>query len=129
MNYYQIADLYLRKTFEEYQIHIIGKNGEGLSGVAVDITLTSIYYKEGRLYKMSSDDKGVLHLGSLEDVEILEAKMGSSERSWKIDALKEQVSYPGRISMRSSDSIQVPVVGLGPVSLLTMVGDLVVKRT
>lgn len=129
LNYYQIADLYLRKTFEEYQIHIFGKNGEGLSGVAVDITLTSIYYKEGRLFKLSSDDKGIIYLGSLENVETLEAKMGSSRRSWKIDALREQVSYPGRISMRSSDSIQIPVVGLGPVSLLTMVGDLVVKRT
>lgn len=55
--------------------------------------------------------------------------MQSSVRSWELAKLNERVSYPDLITMRTSDSIQLPVVSPGPVSLLTMAGDIVVKRT
>lgn len=125
----KIYDLYLRKTPEEYELHILGKNGEIVSGHAVEIVLTSIYYKGEKSYKLASGSGGVIRLGNLEKANVLLAKIENSVRSWTLSKLSERVSYPHFVTMQTSSSIQLPIVGTGPCYLLTMAGDAVVKST
>lgn len=124
----RFADLYLRKTAEEYQLHVLGKNGEELSGMIAEITISLIYWTEEITDQLASDQKGVIHLGKLEAVSSLKAELRGNMRKWELESPFGRVSYPERITMRPTDSVQIPVLGTGPVFLLFLT-DTVVSCT
>lgn len=122
-----IADLYLRKTAEEYQIHVLGKNGEERSDFEVDITASSLYSSQIIKSNLQSDKNGIIHLGKLTNVKTITANIWPITRAWDLERLNMRVSYPKVLSIATSDHVQVPVVGSGPVSLLFKAGNTVVS--
>jgi len=118
VNNSRFTDLYLRKTAEEYQLHVLGKNGEVRSGHTAEIAISSIYKMEEMKYRLASDQNGVIHLGKLEAVDYLKADLGGSTRKWELGKLSGRVHYPDRIVMRASDNVEIPVLWAGPVFLL-----------
>lgn len=113
----------------------MGKTGEPKVGVTLSVMLVSKYHKDPRPEEFSTelrtDEKGAVHLGSLEGVRyvysvVKEGKVKADNRKWTL--LEEQPSfdYQRSIVILENESITLPFKGES-VSLFLEKGELFIK--
>ena len=104
-------DFYLRKAQNGYEVHALGKNGEPISGLPVEISYVTKYF-HGSLYRKAILPKsGILQFNSLKHVGILRVSVNcqsiSIVRSWLIPHEK-LLYYPTQLDIIAGETIEIP---------------------
>ncbi|KAG0054186.1 hypothetical protein BGZ83_011796 [Gryganskiella cystojenkinii] len=84
----------LRKTTKGYKVLILGKNGETRTNVPLAFTAEHPLWNEHIAFYLKSDDAGEIHLGRLDDIDVLTCT--TTSLSWKLSGRNERV-YPSNI--------------------------------
>jgi hypothetical protein len=91
---------------DEYEIHVLGKNGEAKPFYPVSIGFNHSYLGNVRK-NLVTDDQGKLYLGKLTD--ILTVTVVENNRSWRIPNMSDQWCYPGQLDTVVGGKVQIPV--------------------
>lgn len=115
-----VADLFLRKVEGGYQIQLLGRSGEPLPNMAVNLNLRRDDFRTDMLTTLRTDETGTIALGAMEGLYRVTATAPNGRRyRWVLP--EDRRVYPDTIHVHVGDVIQVPVVGAAsemPVSLL-----------
>ena len=109
-----VFDLYLRRNPEEYQIHILGKNGEPKPRIYTELSLKLHYLNSPQKVLLISNEQGIISLGKLNNVQKItaSAKLTSLSRevqaTWKIEN-GQIFKYPKTIYLGVGDKLQLPI--------------------
>ncbi|MBF0224487.1 MAG: hypothetical protein HQK76_03440 [Desulfobacterales bacterium] len=98
------------KTNESYAIDVLGKNGEPLSERSVNLALKHKDFKNLVYPVLQTDPNGRIILGSLDDIEWIEAK-GPEQTPHKWYLMSDSHNYFSLINYPAESSIFVPYMG------------------
>jgi hypothetical protein len=106
--------VFLRLTSDEYLLEVRGRNGEPVSRQRVEVTLNHLYWKEPVNQTLSTDSNGEIHLGKLEDISVLSARVTlensrPQSHSWELKSFKGKIEYPELIQLCEGDEFGIPV--------------------
>lgn len=128
-----VFDLYFQSLLNStthqthYLLKTLGKNGEPVPNVIIDIALETRYRTDSEQRTLQSDSTGVILLGHLESISRLTATARGSvavTRSWTVMSQQYQLSYPSHIYILPTEAVNFPVVLPGDKhSLLTLSND------
>jgi hypothetical protein len=104
---------YLRKIDGEYYYYVLGKNGEPIPDLSVNISLTHALYPTGSSSGTSvTDEEGKICIGKCKDVIKIsanfEGSQGYSNCEWTLPQKKETCAYPHSINVLEDESIEIP---------------------
>ena len=106
---------YLRKLRGNYYFYVLGKNGEPLSDISINFTLTHKYItSQTEVVSLSTDADGKVNLGSLTDINTVSTYFNGSNgdcySTYTINNLTERVSLPDSLNILEDEEIQLPYV-------------------
>ena len=106
---------YLRKLRGNYYFYVLGKNGEPLSDISVNFTLTHKYItSQTEVASLSTDADGKVNLWSLTNINTVSTYFNGSNgdcySTYTINNLTERVSLPDSLNIFKDEEIQLPYV-------------------
>jgi len=128
-------DLYFQSQVDQrtlehgYIVKVLGKNGETVPNVIVDIVLETIYSSYTLQSTLQSDETGTIRLGSLKEVATVRANARGNlpvARVWTTMTQQYQVSYPAHLYLLDTETLDLPVIegGVRPqAGLVTLAGS------
>lgn len=115
---------YLRKLNGEYHYYVLGKNGEPIEGLSINVNLTHALQSSTTINGTAITDKdGKVNLGALEDITRISVAIGGASgfigtnayfngnSEWVIPQKAETVVYPGSINILEDEVIEIPFSG------------------
>jgi Ca2+-binding EF-hand superfamily protein len=109
---------YLRLTPEGFVLEVRGKDGSLKDGVEVSVSQTSMKFRGGHPNpQVIRTVGGILHLGHLENVDVLAVRSaGSSVQSpsdpsstWSIESFRSKIKYPQVLNLVEGDEFTLPL--------------------
>ena len=80
----KIADAYLRQSKDGYYIELLGRTGEPIQQMGVNLQVYHKMVKRPYKVTLKTNDKGEVHLGKLKDIWSISASSNSTNRSWAL---------------------------------------------
>ncbi|KAG0092081.1 hypothetical protein BGZ92_010913 [Podila epicladia] len=96
----------LKKAAGEYEVHVLGKNGEARPNTPVQFVIAHPLRGSPLTVYLKSDDQGVVHLGPLDDGE--EVSCSTTDMEWHLSQ-QNKCAYPNDIYSAEGDDILVPL--------------------
>jgi hypothetical protein len=108
-----VSSAFLTRIDNQFLIQMRGINGEPICKQIVEVKCKSSLTSTISTEKLQTDEKGQIHLGSLENIEILTLivkKDPSSESyDWNLSSFTEKINYPSLIRLCEGDEFSLPV--------------------
>ncbi|GJJ69412.1 hypothetical protein EMPS_01758 [Entomortierella parvispora] len=114
----------LRNTSQGYKVLVLGKNGEKRTNVPLAFQVEHPLWKDHIGFHLKSDEAGEVHLGRLEDANVL--CCNTTNLSWELSGRDHHV-YPQKIHSVAGEPVVLPLTGkdlgtIRKVSLFSLSG-------
>lgn len=113
---YKFIDGYLRLTTEgQYELLVLGQNGEPQRGIKLTLSAKNRFYSENVSGQYQTDFEGKIKLGDLQDIQWLEMHIPYSPsrpsiyRSWVIRAKRVYFERPTTYELLQGEVCKIPV--------------------
>lgn len=104
----QIADVYLRETTSGYQLLVLGRNGEPLPRLPVNLSLKLQHFTNHRHYTLATNSTGEIALGELSNVAQIDVSadgiQSTSFALWRFHR-----DWPATIQVGRGETIELPL--------------------
>jgi hypothetical protein len=104
----QIGDFYLRRVADGYRLHVLGRNGEPVGKLPVQLSLKTEYLTQPQNFTLATDAAGVIRLGPLAGVQHFTVS-SQNLRSATFNVLQPQRHWPSHIQTAQDTSIVLPL--------------------
>lgn len=106
---------HLRKVDGKYLFYVLGKNGEPISNVDVLFNMIHcIYSPSGKQIQLTSDDNGMINLGSLDGIKQVESTIYLTTTPitghWLMSNTNQMNTFPERIEVLADEEIEFPFI-------------------
>ncbi|NQZ67090.1 MAG: hypothetical protein HRT89_03365, partial [Lentisphaeria bacterium] len=101
-----VADAFLRVDKNGYSIEVLGRNGEALKQVAVNVELKHRLLKRTMHFTFKTDKTGTISLAGLNDIVWIRAKQNKINRHWSLTPYENQLYHT--INVVEGETIELP---------------------
>ena len=105
-----VADSYLTKIDGGYVIELLGKSGEPVPDVALNLALRHRDFTDTLAVTLKTDASGTISLGAMDDItSVIVSGGGVSPRTWELES--DRFSWSSTIQARVGETVSIPQVG------------------
>ena len=101
---------YFRKNEKGYFLEVRGRNGEPWSNVETLFRLEMKHRKEAVETQLVSDENGVIFLGRLKGVSVVQACTTHTQKFFSLNSYKNSINYPQEIILCEGDKYSLPLL-------------------
>jgi hypothetical protein len=108
-------DVYLRLTGGNYYLHLLGKNGEPLSGKVLNVKLKHKYLTSSNhsSVELKTTEEGTVKLGALKDIRSIDVSFGNSGLdpiTWQIDNQVDTMHIQSSYHICAGEELVLPAL-------------------
>jgi hypothetical protein len=113
--HFAFYESHLRKVDGKYLFYVLGKNGEPIPNVDVLFNMTHcIYAFSGKQIQLTSNDNGMIDLGSLDGIKQIESKIYLTTTPiighWMMSNASQMNTFPEKIEVLADEEIEFPFI-------------------